>query len=65
MLIFSGTRMVELNSHLPFKEVAINPVYAFLSKNCRGPDVVLNVPHSSMLEVGLVYYVCQFSKCIT
>lgn len=57
MLIFSGTRMVELNSHLPFKEIAINPVYAFLSKNCRGPDVVLNVPHSSMLEVGLVYYV--------
>lgn len=39
------------------KKFAINIIYDFLSKNCRGPDVVLNIPHTSMLEVGMVYYV--------
>lgn len=39
------------------KKFAINIVYAFLSKNSRGPDVVLNVPHTSLLEVGMIYYV--------
>lgn len=40
-----------------FKKMAIDIVYTFLSKNCRGPDVALNVPHTSLLEVGMVYYV--------
>lgn len=40
-----------------FKKVAINMIYAFLSRNTRQPDVVLNVPHTSLLEVGMVYYV--------
>ncbi|KAI9194422.1 hypothetical protein LWI28_005854 [Acer negundo] len=39
------------------KKFSINVVYAFLSKNCREPEVVLNVPHSSLLEVGMIYYV--------
>ena len=39
------------------KKIAIDVVYTFLSKNCRGPDVALNVPHTSLLEVGMVYYV--------
>ncbi|CAK7330535.1 unnamed protein product [Dovyalis caffra] len=39
------------------KKFAINVVYAFLSKNSREPDVVLNVPHTSLLEVGMIYYV--------
>ncbi|MBA0764067.1 hypothetical protein Gotri_013439 [Gossypium trilobum] len=39
------------------KKFAINVVYAFLSKNCREPDVVLNVPHTSLLEVGMIYHV--------
>ncbi|MBA0680778.1 hypothetical protein Goari_012460 [Gossypium aridum] len=39
------------------KKFAINVVYSFLSKNCREPDVVLNVPHTSLLEVGMVYHV--------
>ncbi|KAH7549869.1 hypothetical protein JRO89_XS13G0096400 [Xanthoceras sorbifolium] len=39
------------------KKFAINVVYAFLSKNCREPEVVLNVPHTSLLEVGMIYYV--------
>lgn len=40
-----------------FKKFAIDIVYAFLSKNCRGPNVVLNVTHTSLLEVGMMYYV--------
>ncbi|KAL3530907.1 hypothetical protein ACH5RR_010229 [Cinchona calisaya] len=40
-----------------FKKIAIDIVYAFLSRNSRGPDVVLNVPHTSLLEVGMVYNV--------
>ncbi|XP_057954319.1 potassium transporter 1 isoform X2 [Malania oleifera] len=39
------------------KKFAINVVYAFLSKNFRGPDIVLNVPHTSLLEVGMIYHV--------
>ncbi|MQM02718.1 hypothetical protein Taro_035487 [Colocasia esculenta] len=39
------------------KKFAIDIIFAFLSRNCRGPDVILNVPHSSVLEVGMVYYV--------
>ncbi|KAL5125140.1 Potassium transporter 1 [Glycine soja] len=39
------------------KKFAINVVYAFLSKNCRDPDGFLNVAHTSLLEVGMVYHV--------
>ncbi|KAK9168090.1 hypothetical protein Syun_000230 [Stephania yunnanensis] len=39
------------------KRFAINVVYTFLCKNCRGPNVVLNVPYTSLLEVGMVYNV--------
>ncbi|CAL5388488.1 unnamed protein product [Camellia sinensis] len=40
-----------------FKKLAIGVVYAFLSKNCKGPDVALSAPHTSLLEVGMIYYV--------
>ncbi|KAJ9565146.1 hypothetical protein OSB04_001112 [Centaurea solstitialis] len=40
-----------------FAKLAIDVVYSFLSRNCRGTDVVLNVPHTSLLEVGMIYYV--------
>ncbi|TKY56569.1 Potassium transporter 4 [Spatholobus suberectus] len=39
------------------KKFSIDVVYAFLSKNCRDPDVFLNVAHTSLLEVGMVYHV--------
>ncbi|XP_035540939.1 potassium transporter 1 isoform X2 [Juglans regia] len=40
-----------------FKKFAIDAVYAFLSKNCREPNILMNVPPTSLLEVGMVYYV--------
>lgn len=40
------------------KKLSIDIVYAFLSKNCRAPDILqLNVPNSLLLKVGMIYYV--------
>ncbi|KAF7816132.1 potassium transporter 1 [Senna tora] len=39
------------------KKLAIDFVFSFLSKNSREPDVILKVPHTSLLEVGMIYYV--------
>ncbi|KAG8045164.1 hypothetical protein GUJ93_ZPchr0008g13726 [Zizania palustris] len=39
------------------KKFAVNVAYAFLRKNCRGPAVALNIPHISLIEVGMIYYV--------
>lgn len=39
------------------KKFGIDIVYAFLSKNCRDPDIMLDVAHTSLLEVGMAYHV--------
>lgn len=39
------------------KKLAIDVGYSFLRKNCRGPAVALNIPHISLIEVGMIYYV--------
>ncbi|XP_038980241.1 potassium transporter 1 isoform X2 [Phoenix dactylifera] len=39
------------------KKFVIDVIYAFLSKNCRGPNDLLNLPHSLLLEVGMNSYV--------
>ncbi|KAG1339065.1 hypothetical protein COCNU_04G013710 [Cocos nucifera] len=39
------------------KKFVIDVIYAFLSNNCRGPDDLLKLPHSLLLEVGMVYHV--------
>ncbi|CAL2253265.1 unnamed protein product [Prunus armeniaca] len=42
----------------PFlKKFAINIVYGFLRRNCRHPAIALGVPHTSLLEVGMLYQV--------
>ncbi|XP_071742030.1 potassium transporter 2-like isoform X2 [Rutidosis leptorrhynchoides] len=60
----SGTAFILGHSHVKakqgssvFKRLAIDLAYNFLRRNCRGPDVVLKVPPSSLLEVGMVYVV--------
>ncbi|XP_021774493.1 probable potassium transporter 13 isoform X1 [Chenopodium quinoa] len=40
-----------------FKKIAINIVYRFLRQNCRRPAVALGIPHTSLIEVGMVYHV--------
>ncbi|KAK9117743.1 hypothetical protein Sjap_016690 [Stephania japonica] len=39
------------------KKMVIDIGYSFLRKNCRGPSVALNIPHISLIEVGMIYYV--------
>uniref|UniRef100_A0A0A9I2F4 Potassium transporter n=1 Tax=Arundo donax TaxID=35708 RepID=A0A0A9I2F4_ARUDO len=39
------------------KTFGINYAYSFLRKNCRGPSVTLHIPHISLIEVGMIYYV--------
>lgn len=39
------------------KKLVIDIGYSFLRKNCRGPAVALNIPHISLIEVGMIYYV--------
>ncbi|CAL9127820.1 unnamed protein product [Musa textilis] len=58
----SGTAFILGHSHIRskpgssmIKKVAIDLVYNFLRRNCRGPDVALRLPPESLLEVGMVY----------
>ncbi|CAH2055410.1 unnamed protein product [Thlaspi arvense] len=39
------------------KKLTIDLGYSFLRKNCRGPAVALNIPHISLIEVGMIYSV--------
>ncbi|XP_026380155.1 potassium transporter 4-like [Papaver somniferum] len=39
------------------KKMVIDIGYSYLDKNCRGASVALNVPHLSLIEVGMIYYV--------
>ena len=39
------------------KKFAVNVVYGFLRRNSRRPAVVLGIPHTSLIEVGMVYRV--------
>ncbi|KAH6815620.1 K+ uptake permease 6 [Perilla frutescens var. frutescens] len=39
------------------KKMAINCGYDFLRRNCRAPTYALSSPHSSTLEVGMVYHI--------
>ncbi|CAK9326939.1 unnamed protein product [Citrullus colocynthis] len=55
--IFGHCSVKAKKSSSIFKKLAIDIVYAFLKQNCREPEVLLNVPHTSLLEVGMVYYV--------
>ena len=39
------------------KKFAINFAFNFLKRNCRGPYVALSIPHSNLIEVGMVYHI--------
>ncbi|KAI5069768.1 hypothetical protein GOP47_0016069 [Adiantum capillus-veneris] len=53
-----GHSYVKASSSSSFlKKFAINVAYSFLKKNCRGPSVALNIPHTCLIEVGMIYHV--------
>lgn len=39
------------------KKLVINYVYGFLRRNSRCPATSLGIPHSALIEVGMVYRV--------
>jgi len=39
------------------KKLAINVVYTFLRRICRGPSVMLHIPQVNTIEIGVVYRV--------
>lgn len=53
-----GNTTVEASKDSLFcKRVAIDYIYTFLSKVCRGHLAVYNIPHESLLNIGQVVYV--------
>ncbi|PNY07694.1 potassium transporter 1-like protein [Trifolium pratense] len=44
------------------KKFGIDVVFAFLSKNCREPDIMLEVAHTSLLEVELALFKEEFAQ---
>nr|DAD43706.1 TPA_asm: hypothetical protein HUJ06_001936 [Nelumbo nucifera] len=51
------TCVVASESSSLVKKFAIDVVYGFLRRNCRRPAVALGIPHTSLIEVGMVYHV--------
>ncbi|XP_024401901.1 potassium transporter 4 [Physcomitrium patens] len=39
------------------KKFIIDCFYSFLRRNCRQPTTALHIPHMSLIEVGMIYYV--------
>ncbi|PKA58456.1 putative potassium transporter 2 [Apostasia shenzhenica] len=53
-----GHPYIKARKNSPFlKKFVIDVAYSFLRKNCRGASVALNIPHISLIEVGMMYYV--------
>ncbi|ONK65774.1 uncharacterized protein A4U43_C06F840 [Asparagus officinalis] len=53
-----GNTIVVAREDAPLvKKLAIDGVYGFLRRNSRRPAVALGVPHTSLIEVGMVYNV--------
>jgi KUP system potassium uptake protein len=55
MMSHSYVKAKKSSSYL--KKFAIDYLYTFLRKNSRDPAIVLNIPHTSLIEVGMFYYV--------
>ncbi|KAJ0048012.1 hypothetical protein Pint_16857 [Pistacia integerrima] len=57
----SGTAYFLGQSHLAVRDGSnflkrlLVMIYVFLDKNCREPPVALNIPHATLVEVGMVY----------
>lgn len=53
-----GNPYVVASDLSPFlKKFSINVVYSFLRRNCRRPAIALGIPHTSLIEVGMLYRV--------
>ncbi|GLU22566.1 hypothetical protein SLE2022_386320 [Rubroshorea leprosula] len=55
--MMGSTCVLACESSSFLKKFVINIVYGFLRRNCRHPATALGVPHTSLIEVGMVYRV--------
>ncbi|XP_059063843.1 potassium transporter 1 isoform X1 [Cryptomeria japonica] len=55
--ILGHSQVKAKNSSSILKKFVIDVAYSFLRKNCRGPNVALSIPHISLIEVGMIYYI--------
>lgn len=55
--MMANTYVIATETSSLLKKFAINIVYAFLRRNSRRPAIALRVPHTSLIEVGMVYRV--------
>ena len=55
--MIGNTRVVAREESSFLKKFAINLIYRFLRQNCQRPAVALGIPHTSLIEVGMVYYI--------
>lgn len=53
--VIGHSRVKARNNASFVKKFFINVLYSFLRKNCRAPGVVLNIPHISLIKVGMNY----------
>lgn len=55
--MMGNTCVIASESSSCLKKFLINIVYGFLRRNCHHPATSLGVPHTSLIEVGMVYRV--------
>ncbi|XP_022718099.1 probable potassium transporter 13 [Durio zibethinus] len=60
----SGVAYMMANTHIRangassfVKKFAINIIYGFLRRNSRRPAIALGIPHTSLVEIGMLYQV--------
>ena len=60
----SGVAYMMANTHIRandassfVKKFVINIIYGFLRRNSRRPAVALGIPHTSLVEIGMLYQV--------
>jgi len=54
--MIGNTCVVPQKGSFFLRKLAIN-IYGFLRQNCRRPAVSLGIPHTSLIEVGMIYHV--------
>lgn len=55
--MMGNTSVLASESSSYVKKIVINILYGFLRRNCRRPATALGVPHTSLIEIGMVYRV--------
>ncbi|OMO88353.1 potassium transporter [Corchorus capsularis] len=55
--MMANTHIIANSTSSFIKKIVINIIYGFLRRNSRRPAVALGIPHISLIEIGMLYYV--------